>query len=150
VGRAYTGLAEVVRRIAEAGTKDEALASAGEAAKELCLQLQREIGDLREQVQALNHDLKQSRQEFHETDKQAAVLAERLRSSEAQLELYSIVDWILNFLFALGGALIGIGVSWPDIEKDLRRFVIIVGLACLVAPISFKFLRWVRNPSRSK
>jgi hypothetical protein len=121
-------------RLAVATTKEEYRARGAELLDLYARRLYEETLALKSQVDVLTRSLEESNRHFHEADKQVAVLRTKLQWALSQLQAQTLLDWTLNFLFALGGAVIGFGVSWPGLETGSRRMVVISGSILILIP----------------
>jgi hypothetical protein len=142
------GIERVFAQLAAGNTKDEAFASAGEAARQLCLMLKSDAASLRGQLHESNKERVDLRQKYHQADKGSAVLEERLQSMGDQLLLLYGFEWLFAFLYAIGGGLISVS-SLLDMALSAKVVLVIVGLAIIVVPAIFK-ARHRPQPSKSE
>lgn len=126
-------------RLAVATTKEDYRAGSAELLDLYVRRLYEENLALSAQLGKLASTLEDLNRRFHESDKQAAVLRTKLRWALSQLQAQTLLDWTLNFLFALGGAVIGFGVSWPGIEASHRWMVILIGGILILVPLIHKW-----------
>jgi hypothetical protein len=127
-------------RLAAATTKENMRARSTEVLDLHLRKLHEENVSLKSQVDALTNALEDSNRNFHEADKQVAVLRTKLQWALSQLEAQTPLDWMLNSLFALGGAVMGFGVSWSGIKEGNRWMVILLGVIMILVPVITKLV----------
>ncbi|MGO9465934.1 MAG: hypothetical protein ACLQIB_12770 [Isosphaeraceae bacterium] len=129
---------DAVANLTSATSLKDLRASSADLAALYVQRLQEENGLLRTQVSDLTIDRERVSNLFHNSDKKAEVLATRLESARTQLHAQNHLDWIVNVLFAIGGAIFSFGVSWPGINNSGRAAVVILGLLVIVVPGTYK------------
>jgi hypothetical protein len=124
--------------MAAAVTKGEMAAAQQSLAREVVALLLARNRELEDRLVALQADRDDYLGRFHEAEKEARALAERVNGLRERAELMSRFDWLLTFIIALAGLVAGFGISWPDLPIWARVIITLAGLAAVVLPARFK------------
>jgi len=132
-------------RLTSAMTREDYRAGSADVTALYVQRLEEEIRLLKMQVSGLAGKCETLNNQFHTSDKDVAVLTTKLQEALSKLMNQYWLDWMINLFFALGGAIVGVGVSWPGINIGGRILVSILGVLIILVPGLYKSIKYLKT-----
>jgi hypothetical protein len=134
-----------LKKFTEATTRDDLRAGGVDLTRVLFREQEEQIQELRARVSELERATETANNRFHVSDKGSAVLKTKLEWALSQLQNQTLLYWVFDFLFALGGAILGFGVSWPGLDIQIRWIISGTGGLLLIIPFFCKLFLYLRT-----